>query len=177
MTNLVWLDLEMSGLDVEKNRIIEIAVVVTDPLMNVLAKGPDLVVYQDEAHMQQMDEWCTKNHASTGLTEEVLQSNVTDLDAEAAVINFIEKWVEPGVSPMCGNTIGTDREFIKRYMPSLHAWFHYRNFDVSSLKMAAAWWSAEVYEKTGINQHRAMADILESINEARFYYENSYKDN
>ena len=174
MSNLIWVDLEMSGLNIDTNRILEISVVITDQKLNILAKGPDLVIYQDQAHMQSMDEWCTSQHEKTGLTADVLASNITEYDAEMAVIDFISAWVKPGVSPMCGNSIGTDREFIKKYMPDLFQWFHYRNFDVSTLKMANSWWSGSEYEKSAINQHRAMSDILESINEARYYMTNTY---
>ena len=135
MNNLVWLDLEMSGLDVKKNRILEIAVVVTNTKMEILAQGPNLVIFQPQDHLDAMDEWCTVNHAKTGLSAEVLNSSITEVDAEHEVIDFLSNWVEPGKSPMCGNSIGTDREFIKWHMPSLFTWFHYRNFDVSTLKM------------------------------------------
>lgn len=169
MTHLVWLDLEMSGLDVSANKIIEIAVVVTDKDLNLLATGPDLVIYQTQEHMATMDAWCTEHHKLSGLTEAVLTSNLTEVDAENAVIEFIKDWVKPGVSPMCGNSIGTDRAFIERYMPKLASWFHYRNFDVSSFKLANNYWSESEFAKTNTNQHRAQADILESIKEAKYY--------
>lgn len=174
MSNLIWLDLEMSGLDVEINRIIEIAVVITDFKLNILSKGPSLVIHQSKLHMDAMDDWCTEHHAKTGLTNEVLASNINEKHAENSVINFIKDWVIPGESPMCGNSIGTDREFIKHYMPTLFSWFHYRNFDVSTLKMAGAWWCDKNYKKSDSNQHRAMFDILESINEAKYYMQNFY---
>lgn len=174
--NLVWLDLEMSGLDIQSNKIIEIAVVVTNSKLDILAQGPSLVVFQPESHMAAMDEWCTKHHAETGLTAEVLESCITERDAEQQVIEFISKWVKKGESPMCGNSIGTDRSFINKYMPELHSWFHYRNFDVSTLKMANKFWNQAglEYQKDDSQQHRAMHDTLESIAEAKFYMVKQY---
>lgn len=167
----------MSGLDVAKHKIIEIAVVITDTELNILAEGPNMVIFQTPEHMDNMNEWCITNHAKTGLTDLVLESKITEIDAEKAVIDFISQWVEPGESPMCGNSIGTDREFIKYHMNNLYSWFHYRNFDVSSLKMASAWWPKQpkLFEKQVKGQHRALHDIVASIEEARYYMNEIYK--
>lgn len=172
--NLIWLDLEMSGLDVQVNKIIEIAVIVTDTNFNILAEGPNLVIAQSQAHMKQMDDWCKNHHGKSGLTEAVLKSKLNEQDAENQVIEFIQDWVNKGESPMCGNSIGVDREFIKAYMPKLHSWFHYRNFDVSTMKMANNWWSETEFLKDVSDQHRAKHDILESIREAKFYRDKWY---
>ena len=132
--NLIWIDLEMTGLDPLQERIIEIATVITDSDLNVLAEGPSIVINQSEELIQAMDEWNTNQHGKSGLTERVLKSTVTEAQAESETIEFLKQWVPQGTSPMCGNSIGQDRRFLVRYMPELASYFHYRNLDVSTLK-------------------------------------------
>ncbi|MEM7432590.1 MAG: oligoribonuclease [Pseudomonadota bacterium] len=169
-TNLVWIDLEMTGLDTVNDTIIEIATIVTDSALNELAEGPDIVIYQDSAVMEAMDEWNTRQHGESGLTRRVLDSQVTVTEAEAETLEFLSQWVEEGASPMCGNSICQDRRFLAREMPELEQFFHYRNLDVSSLKILADRWAPEVaagFTKT--SEHRALSDIRDSINELAWY--------
>lgn len=171
-TNLVWIDLEMTGLDPEKERIIEIATIVTDADLNILAEGPELVIHQPKSLLDAMDEWCVKHHGESGLTQRVLDSTVSDAEAEAQTIAFLEAWVTPGKSPLAGNTIGQDRRFLVKYMPKLEAYVHYRNLDVSTLKELAKRWKPGIvdgFKKQ--NSHRALDDIRESIEELRYYRE------
>ncbi len=168
--NLIWIDLEMTGLDPLEDRIIEIATIVTDKQLNVLEEGPSIVIHQDEEIMRGMDTWCTEQHGKTGLTDRVLRSEISEQTAEAITLAFLEKLVPAGKSPMCGNSICQDRRFLARYMPTLEAFFHYRNLDVSSLKELAVRWKPEVLEgfsKTG--NHLAMDDIRDSIEELKHY--------
>ena len=168
--NLIWIDLEMTGLDPDRERIIEIATVVTDADLNVLAEGPSLVIHQAEALLGAMDEWNTKQHGKSGLTKRVRNSTVTEADASAATLDFLRQWVPEGQSPMCGNSIGQDRRFLVRYMPELAAFFHYRNLDVSTLKELARRWKPEVAEaviKKG--RHLALDDVYDSIAELSHY--------
>jgi len=168
--NLIWIDLEMTGLDPDRERIIEIATVVTDSDLNVLAEGPSLVIHQAEALLDAMDEWNTKQHGKSGLTERVRNSAVTEAEASAATLDFLRQWVPEGQSPMCGNSIGQDRRFLVRYMPELAAFFHYRNLDVSTLKELAKRWKPEVagaVVKKG--RHLALDDIYDSIAELSHY--------
>lgn len=168
--NLVWIDLEMTGLDPEKETIIEIATVVTDKDLNVLAKGPNLAIHQDKAVMDAMDEWCTQHHGESGLTARVLSSQISMEEAEAQTIAFLEQYLPAGVSPICGNSVGQDRRFLYRYMPKLEAFFHYRYIDVSTIKELARRWKPEALEgfkKKG--SHLALDDILESIGELQHY--------
>ncbi len=168
--NLVWLDLEMTGLDHANNVIIEIASIVTDSELNVLAEGPNIAIHQPDAELEKMDEWCTRTHGATGLTQRVRESRISLEEAENQTLEFIAQWVDAGVSPMCGNSIGTDRRFLLEYMPRLEGFFHYRNLDVSTLKELARRWAPEVYasfNKEGT--HLALDDIRESIDELRFY--------
>ncbi len=168
--NLVWLDLEMTGLDHANNVIIEIASIVTDSELNVLAEGPNIAIHQPDAELEKMDEWCTQTHGATGLTQRVRESQVSLEEAENRTLAFVSQWVDAGVSPMCGNSIGTDRRFLLEYMPRLESFFHYRNIDVSTLKELARRWAPEVYasfNKEGT--HLALDDIRESIDELRFY--------
>ncbi len=168
--NLIWIDLEMTGLNPETDVIIEIATVITDKDLNMLAEGPVLAVHQPEAVMNAMDEWCTRTHGQSGLTERVLKSRISCADAEKQTIEFLQAWVGKGKSPICGNSICQDRRFLARYMPELEAWFHYRNLDVSTLKELAARWKPELLEgfkKKGT--HLALDDILESIEELKYY--------
>lgn len=167
---LVWLDMEMTGLEPDSDTILELAMVVTDADLNVVAVSPAWAVHQADAVLEGMDEWNTRTHGASGLTQRVREST-TDLRAvELAAIEFMQAWVGKGVSPMCGNSICQDRRFMARYMPELVNWFHYRNLDVSTLKELCRRWrpdlSAQV-NKTGA--HTALADIHESIDELRFY--------
>lgn len=169
-TNLIWIDLEMTGLDPDKERIIEIATVVTDQDLNILAEGPVMAVSQPKAILDAMDEWCTSHHGQSGLTQRVLQSQIDDAAAEQATLEFLQHWVPKGASPMCGNSIGQDRRFLVRYMPKLHDYFHYRNLDVSTLKELVSRWKPQI--KAGFqkkNVHLALDDIKESIDELVYY--------
>mgnify|MGYP001385527645 CR=1 FL=1 len=168
--HLVWVDMEMSGLDPEANRILEVAVVVTDGQLNVVAQGPVLVIHQTDEHMATMDAWNQGTHGRSGLTEKVKQSTLTEAQAEGQLLAFLKTVVPAGKSPMCGNTIHQDRRFMARYMPALEGYFHYRNLDVSTIKELCRRWRPEVYkgfEKKGA--HTALADILESVEELRYY--------
>lgn len=174
--NLIWLDLEMTGLNPQKDRIIEIATVVTDANLNILAKGPDLVVNQSNELLHGMDDWNTTHHGSSGLIDLVKQSTIDEAEAELRTLEFLQRFVEPGFSPMCGNSIYQDRRFLTLYMPKLEAFFHYRNLDVSSLKILAKNWAPEVYESLiKESNHRALDDVLASIAELKHYKENFLK--
>ena len=167
--NLIWIDLEMTGLDPEKERIIEIATLATDSNLNILAEGPNLVISQPIEFLEGMDEWNQNQHGLSGLIEEVKNSNVTSQVAEIETLEFVSKYVGEKVSPMCGNTVSHDRRFLSRYMPRLESYFNYRHIDVSSFKEVAVRWmnEAQVYEKKG--SHRALGDIKESVAELKFY--------
>ncbi len=168
--NLVWVDMEMTGLDPDNDRIIEVAVVVTDSELNVLAEGPVFAIHQPDEVLDKMDAWNKGTHGRSGLIDRVKQSKVCEADAEEALINFLKQFVPAGKSPMCGNTICQDRRFMVRGMPKLEAFFHYRNLDVSTLKELCKRWKPAV--ATGFKKHQkhtALADILESIEELRYY--------
>ncbi|MEO9654834.1 oligoribonuclease [Marinomonas sp.] len=168
--NLVWIDLEMTGLDPDQNTIIEIATVVTDKHLNVLAKGPNLAIHQSKAVMDGMDEWCTQHHGDSGLTQRVLDSKISMVQAESETIEFLKQYVSAGVSPICGNSVGQDRRFLYQYMPALEAFFHYRYIDVSTIKELAKRWKPEALDgfvKQG--SHLALDDIMESIGELQHY--------
>ncbi|WP_040663594.1 oligoribonuclease [Neptuniibacter caesariensis] len=174
--NLIWIDLEMTGLEPATDVIIEIATIVTDSDLNVLAEGPTLAIHQSDEIMDNMDEWCTNQHGKSGLTQRVKESTVTEAEAEQATIEFLKQYVEAGVSPMCGNSIGQDRRFLDKYMPELEAFFHYRNLDVSSLKELAKRWKPEV--AAGVvkkGSHLALDDIRDSIEELKHYREHFIK--
>jgi oligoribonuclease len=170
--NLIWIDLEMTGLDPLKERIIEIATVVTDPNLNVLAEGPSLVIQQPESLLVKMDDWNTNQHRKSGLTQRVLASDVSEADAMQQTLDFLSQWVTKGKSPMCGNSIGQDRRFLVRYMPELAEFFHYRNLDVSTLKELVQRWRPDLmggFVKKG--SHLAMDDVYDSIAELAYYRE------
>ena len=167
--NLVWIDLEMTGLDPERERIIEIATLITDSQLNYVAEGPNFIIKQPQDFLDGMDEWNQKQHGSSGLIDEVKKSVITEQVAEIETLEFVSKYVGEKVSPMCGNTVSHDRRFLSKYMPRLEAYFNYRHIDVSSFKEVAVRWmnEAQVYEKKG--SHRALGDIKESVEELRFY--------
>lgn len=174
--NLVWVDMEMTGLDPDKDRIIEVAVVVTDSELNILAEGPVFAIHQADEIMDGMDAWNKGTHGRSGLIERVKTSTVSESDAELALIEFLKPYVQSGKSPMCGNTICQDRRFMARGMPKLEAYFHYRNLDVSTLKELCKRWKPELASGFKKHQkHTALADILESIEELRYYREHFIK--
>jgi oligoribonuclease len=169
---LIWIDLEMTGLSPDSDRIIEVATAVTDNDLNVVAEGPVIAVHQPDEALNAMDEWNTRTHGVNGLTERVRASAIDEAEAERQTIEFLRQHVAKNKSPMCGNSICQDRRFLARYMPELEAWFHYRNLDVSSVKELAARWKPQVvngFQKR--NTHKAIDDIRESIAELRHYRE------
>ncbi len=173
--NLVWIDLEMTGLDVDNDTIIEIATVVTDKHLNVLAEGPVFAIHQSEEVIDAMDEWNTRTHHRSGLVQRVRESNVTLEQAETETLRFLREHVLPRSSPMCGNSICQDRRFLYREMPELEEFFHYRNLDVSTIKELAKRWHPEIL--SGLfkkNNHLALDDIKESIDELRYYRQNFF---
>lgn len=174
--NLIWVDLEMTGLDPETDRIIEVAVVVTDANLNVLAEGPVYAIHQSNAVLNGMDAWNKGTHGRSGLIDRVKASNITEAMAEDALIDFLIDYVPRGKSPMCGNTICQDRRFMAKTMPRLEAFFHYRNLDVSTLKELARRWKPELIDGFKKQQkHTALADIMESIDELKYYREHFIK--
>ena len=174
--NLVWLDCEMTGLDPEKERIIEIAVIVTGPHLTPRIEGPVLAIYQSDELLDQMDKWNKRTHGRSGLIDKVKASAVSEDDAQAQVLAFLAKYVPKGTTPMCGNTIGQDRRFLAKYMPKLETFFHYRNVDVSTFKELAKRWRPEVYSAFKKRQkHTALADVHESIDELEHYREHFLK--
>ena len=167
---LIWIDLEMSGLDTETDCILEVATIITDSALNILAEGPVLAVHQLASVLENMDEWNTRTHSETGLTERVRASVLGEIDVERQTLEFIQRYVPKGRSPMCGNSVCQDRRFLARCMPELEAWFHYRNLDVSTLKELARRWRPDVYN--GLvkkNTHKALDDVRESIEELKHY--------
>jgi oligoribonuclease len=167
--NLIWIDMEMTGLQPDADRVIEIAMLVTDPQLNVLATGPVLVLHQPDEVLDAMDTWNKSTHAKTGLIERVRASSLTEADAERRALEFVSAHVPANVSPMCGNSICQDRRFLARWMPGLEAHFHYRNLDVSTLKELVRRWKPELKSFSKEGKHEALADILESIEELKFY--------
>lgn len=168
--NLVWIDLEMTGLLPEEDQIIEIATIVTNSDLSILAEGPAIAVHQSDDFLNGMDEWNTRTHGNSGLTERVRRSKINLAEAEAQTLKFLQEYVAQGISPMCGNSICQDRRFLARYMPKLERYFHYRNLDVSTLKELARRWRPDLvdgFKKHG--KHMAMDDIRESINELNYY--------
>jgi len=175
-THLIWVDMEMTGLRPDVDRIIEVAVVVTDGNLEILAQGPVLAIHQPDAVLAAMDAWNTATHGRSGLTERVRASTVTEADAQAQLIAFLRPWVPAGKSPMCGNSICQDRRFMARTMPELEAYFHYRNLDVSTVKELCKRWRPEVAKSFAKRSaHTALADIEESIDELRHYREHFFK--
>jgi oligoribonuclease len=168
--NLIWIDCEMSGLDPERERLLEIAIIVTSPDLETRIEGPVLVLHQDDALLNGMDAWNKGTHGRSGLIEKVKTSTLDELQAQVQLIDFIKQYVSKGASPMCGNTISQDRRFLLKYMPQLESWFHYRNLDVSTLKELAKRWKPSVFSSFKKQQkHTALADVHESIDELIHY--------
>lgn len=173
--NLIWIDCEMTGLNPEQEKLIEIATIVTDPHLNILAEGPVFAIHQSDALLEGMDEWNTRQHNQSGLVARVRASTVTEAEAEAKTIEFLRQYIGAGKSPMCGNSVYLDRRFLELYMPDLESYFHYRALDVSTLKELALRWAPRVY--SGVqkeSKHLALDDIRESIEELRYYREHLF---
>ena len=176
-SNLIWIDLEMTGLDPDHDRIIEIATIVTDSNLEILAEGPVVAIHQSDALLEGMDEWNTSHHTSSGLVDRVRSSESSAADAERATIEFLSEWVSAGKSPMCGNSICQDRRFMARHMKELEAYFHYRNLDVSTLKILAQRWAPEVSKGfVKESKHLALSDIRDSIDEMAHYRQHFIRD-
>ncbi len=174
--NLIWMDLEMTGLDPEADRILEIATIATDSSLNILEEGPVMAVRQSEALLAQMDDWNRQHHGDSGLVSRVLSEGVAEAEAEAATLSFVHRFVGKSESPLCGNSIAQDRRFLFRYMPELESYLHYRNLDVSTVKELALRWRPDVasgFKKIGA--HRALDDIKESIEELRHYRQHFFQ--
>jgi oligoribonuclease len=171
-TNLIWIDLEMTGLVPEADRIIEIATLVTDADLNILAEGPIMAIHQSDAALARMDEWNQRTHGNSGLVERVKASTIDEQAATDATIDFLTQFTDKNSSPMCGNSICQDRRFMARYMPELEAYFHYRNLDVSTLKELAKRWKPQILAGlTKQGSHQAMDDIRDSVEELKYYRE------
>lgn len=171
--NLIWIDLEMTGLEPEKDRIIEIATVITDSELNIIAEGPVMAIHQAQTVLDGMDNWCVEQHGKSGLTQRVQESNFSEIKAENETLEFLKKYVPAKASPMCGNTIYQDRRFLVKYMPALENYFHYRLLDVSTVKILAQKWAPGImkgFKKE--STHLALQDIRDSIEELRYYRAN-----
>jgi oligoribonuclease len=176
--HLIWIDCEMTGLNPNHDVLIEIATIITDSALNILATGPVLAIKQADKYLANMDAWNTEHHGNSGLTERVKASVISEAQAEQQTLEFLKQWVPASTSPMCGNTICQDRRFLANYMPELESFFHYRNLDVSSFKILAQYWAPEIaaaVKKT--SAHRALDDIQDSINELRYYKDYWIEDN
>ncbi len=168
--NLVWIDMEMTGLDPQTCVVLEIATIVTDKNLNIIAQGPVLAVHQSDEILDNMDQWCIDTHGASGLTQRCKDSTITVQQAAQSTIEFLQQYVPEGKSPLCGNSIGQDRRFLVKYMPELEAYFHYRNIDVSTVKELVARWQPDIvagFKKKGV--HLALDDIIESIEEMKYY--------
>jgi len=171
--NMIWIDLEMTGLDLESDKIIEIATIVTDNQLNIVAEGPNLVIHEPKSVMDNMGEWCTNQHAKTGLTEKVINSRIRLKEAEEDTLEFLEKYTLYQKSPLCGNSIWNDRRFLAKYMPTLEQYCHYRLVDVSTLKELAKRWKPKAYDNySKESTHMALNDIKDSIDELKYYRQN-----
>jgi oligoribonuclease len=168
---LIWVDMEMTGLLPDQHRVIEIATIVTDDQLNILAEGPVLAIHQSDAELEAMDEWNTSHHTASGLVERVRQSQISEAMASAQTLAFLSEWTTSGHSPMCGNSICQDRRFMAKHLPELEAFFHYRNLDVSTIKILANLWRPQLASFSKHASHRALDDIRESIEEMRYYRE------
>ena len=174
--NLIWIDLEMTGLDPDKERIIEIATIITDSNLTIVAEGPNLVINQPKELIEKMDEWNTKQHGKSGLIDKVKESTISESKAEAETIKFLEQYVFKGQSPLCGNTICQDRRFLARCMPVLEEFCHYRNLDVSSIReLGKRWYFEDIDNFQKSSNHRALDDIRDSIDELRYYRKTIFK--
>ena len=174
--NLIWLDLEMTGLNPDTDLILEIATLVTDKQLNILAEGPVLAVHQSDAALSAMGEWCTRQHGQSGLSQRVRESHISEAEAERKTLDFVRQYLPSNTSPMCGNSICQDRRFLVRHMPELEKFFHYRNLDVSTLKELGKRWAPGVmggYTKQ--SNHLALDDIRDSVNELKFYREHLFR--
>jgi len=172
---LVWMDLEMTGLDPNVDTILEIATIITDAQLDIVAEGPNIVIHQPDSVLDAMGEWCTQHHADSGLSDRVRASDVSMLEAEQQSLDFIKSHVPEGVSPLCGNSIHHDRRFLVPYMPTLEAYLHYRNIDVSTVKELARRWYPAIKAPTKAGEHLALADVRESIDELKFYRDKLFK--
>jgi len=173
-TNLIWIDLEMTGLDVDKCVIIEIATVITNQDLEIIAEGPDLIINRTQSQLDIMDEWNRQHHGDSGLTQAVIESTISHQQAEQQTLAFIKQYVNPQASPLCGNTVYTDKHFLDHHMPSINNYLHYRSIDVSSIKTLYQRWrpEASMFEKA--EKHRALDDIKESIQELKFYRDHGF---
>jgi oligoribonuclease len=174
--NLIWLDLEMTGLNPDTDLILEIATLVTDKQLNILAEGPVLAVHQNDATLSAMGEWCKRQHNQSGLTQRVRESRVTDAEAERMTLDFLRQYLPSNTSPMCGNSICQDRRFLVRHMPDLEKFFHYRNLDVSTIKELGKRWAPSVVDGyTKQSSHLALDDIRDSVAELKFYRQHLFR--
>ncbi|MCP4753199.1 MAG: oligoribonuclease [Proteobacteria bacterium] len=167
--HLIWIDLEMTGLNSEIDRILEIATVITDTDLNIVRKGLELAIFQEDKILENMDDWCRDHHGRSGLTDKVKKSAITETEAEKRTIDYIKEYIEKGEAPLCGNSVHQDRSFLAKYMPELNEYLHYRNIDVSSVKELSYRWFSDLAKFEKANSHTALNDIYESIAELRYY--------